>query len=67
MRFQHPCLFMDAPFGHICRVSIYSESNETKHLAAFKIAIAFSSLTTPVSGSCWQPRESGVMWGVGAL
>lgn len=47
---------MDAPFGHICRVSVYFESNRTKYLAAFKIAIAFSSLTNPVSVSCWQPK-----------
>lgn len=57
---------MDAPFGHTQGARIYCENNERKHLAAFKIAVVFSSLMTPVSGSCWQPRESRAAFGVGA-
>ena len=54
---------MDARFG--CGVSVFFD-NEAKYLAAFKIAVALSSLTKPVSGFCWKPWRSLVMLGVRA-
>lgn len=53
---------MAAPLGHTYGVTSYFGSHRTKHLAAFKIAISlFRNL---VSGSCWQPRAAGDIWGL---
>lgn len=53
--------FMDAPFGHVCGVSIYFD-NKTSHLSAVKIApdflvqepcVRFLLVTKRVTGDVW--------------